>query len=382
MKASTPYALRGLFVALLSFFVVPVTTLRADVNEFNTDPDYLLHLTVRVITYYGAWSQPSVYDMSQTLAYGDSLFLYDDVSDYGEGPGDWWGSEYTVVNHTWEFIGTYGGGGGGGGGGFNINDPNTWPAFFKHAYFNYDVDFEEASLWHSGDTDYGQVFDFNFGFMTPERAEKAVYAATFAHVARRSAPAAADGAAIVLTKAEQVGWNMFLINELIQMVRRQAEDRKNDNWSYITYEMYHPFYDIWYVGRASGYGTPGEVLARRLTNHQYAPNPYRKSFAEGWEFANLHSAIMTKGSDYGAWCVARGREQMLYDKHLSSDHFLANLSRGVKVDNHKGLMYHSTAVFYQGELHPYTGNPSLDNWIEHLEGPPLINFASPVISQP
>ncbi len=76
----------------------------------------ILHVTYTAYNYQGAYNW-TYYTDTVSLHFGESISLYDDVQNHGEGPYDLWGVEFVYDYDWWEFIGSTGGGGGGGSGG-------------------------------------------------------------------------------------------------------------------------------------------------------------------------------------------------------------------------------------------------------------------------
>ncbi len=105
-----------------------------------------------------------------------------------------------------------------------------------------------------------------------------------------------------------------------------------------------------YYGRTSGYGTPNQILRRRLYSHRFA--------AAGVTSWKVDRAIQSYPIGY--WAI-RGREQQLIDAAggIGAPN-LANLVRGVSKYNLNGPLYHFTSDVAFGNIAPYTGNIHYD----------------------
>ena len=121
--------------------------------------------------------------------------------------------------------------------------------------------------------------------------------------------------------------------------------------THVTYTTTNPATGEVYVGRASGFGTPVEVVRNRDASHHMT--------AEGFGPARLDQ--FANGRIGGA--AVRGREQQMIDAFggarsdpdRRSDSRSANRIRGVSKLNPKGLIYHAAANAAFGNIHPYTG---------------------------
>jgi RHS repeat-associated protein len=96
-----------------------------------------------------------------------------------------------------------------------------------------------------------------------------------------------------------------------------------------------------YVGRASGFGTPKEVMDSRFRYHHMRL----------WGYGNPELDEYAYGPD--GYPAIRGREQQLYDHHMP---WTANSIRPVSARNEDGRFYWQASNEAFGELHPYTGN--------------------------
>ncbi len=108
--------------------------------------------------------------------------------------------------------------------------------------------------------------------------------------------------------------------------------------------LHHPNGQV-YLGRASGFGTPYQVMMRRYYHH----NKWR---ALGFGKPSLDRAAI---GPFG-YAAIRGREQQLIDFYggIGSPK-VANIIRGVGRYNIKGRVYHYTSNYYFGNIAPYTG---------------------------
>jgi hypothetical protein len=122
-----------------------------------------------------------------------------------------------------------------------------------------------------------------------------------------------------------------------------AREHEDDFRTYITYSIYGkdgtPYY-----GRASGFGTPQQILSRRFSSHHMRllgyGSPQLDKFMEG---------------PAGRLAI-RGREQQLIDsKGGIGSGLVGNMIRGVGVLNPNGKIYHEASSAAFGEIAPYTG---------------------------
>ncbi|GAA3614591.1 DUF6443 domain-containing protein [Flavivirga amylovorans] len=119
---------------------------------------------------------------------------------------------------------------------------------------------------------------------------------------------------------------------------------------HVTYTKIGPNGEV-YVGRASGFGTPQEIVARRDASHHMT--------ALGFGIARLD--VFHKG--VAGRAAVRGREQQLIDSYggaLSDPNRKANATsanaiRGVARYNPNGYTYHKAASMSFGEAHGFTG---------------------------
>ena len=128
------------------------------------------------------------------------------------------------------------------------------------------------------------------------------------------------------------------LNAVASQIAKQHEER-----IYVTYTLSR-FDGRRYIGRASGYGTPQQVMMSRYASHEWRllgyGNPQLDRFASG---INGRLAI-------------RGREQQLIDHHGGiGAPYVANIIRGVAASNPSGPIYHAASSAMFGEIATYTG---------------------------
>jgi hypothetical protein len=115
---------------------------------------------------------------------------------------------------------------------------------------------------------------------------------------------------------------------------------------YITYEIYNPAINTYYVGRASGFGTSEQIFSKRFNNHKW------KSFIEkNGGKASIDQTIYSYPA--GKWAI-RGREQQLYDYHLNLGHKMANISDPIFYYHPYAYFYHTMSNVAFGEIAPYS----------------------------
>lgn len=131
----------------------------------------------------------------------------------------------------------------------------------------------------------------------------------------------------------------------VQGAVRAAEQRAQQR-TYVTYVLTKPSYptDLKYFGRASGYGTPQQVMMARYARHE------RRLLG----YAN---PVLDKSATGEAGRLAiRGREQQLIDHEGGIGTVrVGNLIRGVAQLNPQGRLYHEACNKAFGPLAPYTG---------------------------
>jgi len=112
---------------------------------------------------------------------------------------------------------------------------------------------------------------------------------------------------------------------------------------YITYTLTNG--NSTYVGRASGYGTPYQIMMRRYSGH------HMRAF--GYSNPVLDRAIQ----GVQGYPAIRGREQQMIDFFGGAGSpNVGNIYRGVsKLDVVGGRLYHGMSNLYFGPLAPYTG---------------------------
>jgi RHS repeat-associated protein len=114
--------------------------------------------------------------------------------------------------------------------------------------------------------------------------------------------------------------------------------------TYVTYILTHPITGEKYIGRASGFGTPYQIMMRRYNSHHMR--------AKGFQDPRLDAA--TQGYPVG-YAAIRGREQQVYDKWVLSKVPIGNVIRPVWQYNPFGYTYWETSNLLFGNLAPYTG---------------------------
>ena len=136
--------------------------------------------------------------------------------------------------------------------------------------------------------------------------------------------------------------------------------------THITYTMFNAVEGKVYTGRASGYGSPASVLAKRFASgHHMTAKGYGPAVIDQMRVATLSWA--GRHAD-PAFQAIRGREQQLIDQAggamsdvrqgRTADPFTlsGNAIRGVSAGNPLGPIYHRQASAQFGEIAPYTGN--------------------------
>jgi len=106
------------------------------------------------------------------------------------------------------------------------------------------------------------------------------------------------------------------------------------------------------------------AVANREANHHIDEDD--EPGQPGFQRATLDRYAVGTAVDYGdrsrdlAYSAIRGREQQLIDFRGGSQSDVSpprteNRFRAVRKGNEKGLLYHLTANYLFGQLHPYTG---------------------------
>ena len=114
--------------------------------------------------------------------------------------------------------------------------------------------------------------------------------------------------------------------------------------TYITYVLTNPTTGQVYAGRASGYGTPNQVLWDRLSRHHM------------WQRGFTQHRIDVAAQGDQAYSAIRGREQQLLDSFGGvGDPQVANAIRGVAKTNPFGRFFHAASDNWFGNIAPYTG---------------------------
>ena len=115
--------------------------------------------------------------------------------------------------------------------------------------------------------------------------------------------------------------------------------------TYITYTLTNPTGQV-YVGRASGFGSPQDILAGRLSSHHMIPLGFGAPMID----------VAVQGAQ--GYPAIRGREQQLIDAHGGvGSPAVANVVRGVSAWNPFGFIYWAASNAWFGALAPYTGVP-------------------------
>jgi hypothetical protein len=100
----------------------------------------------------------------------------------------------------------------------------------------------------------------------------------------------------------------------------------NSYRTYITYIGWDVDAALPYVGRASGFGTPMEILKKRMSSH------HRKLIGEYVEYST------------NSYAEVRGREQLLIDRMFNGLHNVANDINGISIRNGKFQRYINAAL--------------------------------------
>jgi len=112
---------------------------------------------------------------------------------------------------------------------------------------------------------------------------------------------------------------------------------------YVTYILHHPNGQV-YLGRASGFGTPYQVMMRRYSGHERRKDGFANPTLDRYAHGQL-----------GRHAI-RGREQQLIDYFGGLGHpKVGNAIRGVSQYNPMGRYYHTMSNQYFGNIAPYTG---------------------------
>ena len=136
-------------------------------------------------------------------------------------------------------------------------------------------------------------------------------------------------------------------------------ERRLSERVFVTYTKTHPDGRV-YVGRASGTGSPLDVIRRRDLGHHMNALGFGPAvldqFVTGFTSVQAGTGFVTTLS---AYVVIRGREQQLIDFYggSMSDGNLkgANLIRGVSKWNPLGRVYHAASSAIFGQIAEYTG---------------------------
>ena len=214
---------------------------------------------------------------------------------------------------------------------------------------NDNAKFADALKWAEGQNnqDNDETQEASAGallFLTAEEAAKRAAAQT----AASSTAASTTAGGLSGTSLGLLGTTLLLHGDTDTTVKEWREKEKER--VYVTYTKIGPDGKI-YVGRASGFGTPEEVLARRDASHHMNILGFAPAVLD-------QSGVGTEGS-----MAIRGREQQLIDYHggamsdsdRRSDAVSANRIRGVSKINPRGYKYHQAASAAFGEKYKFTG---------------------------
>jgi hypothetical protein len=128
---------------------------------------------------------------------------------------------------------------------------------------------------------------------------------------------------------------------------------------YVTYTKLNTRTGRVYVGRASGYGTPADIVARRDRAHHMSLRGYGPALPD--RSAPATRPFLLRHLD-PAYHAIRGREQQMIDAFGGSIREKGlrgtrsgNTIRGVKKDHMLGRVYDAAASARFGRIAPYTG---------------------------
>ncbi|WP_223276868.1 RHS repeat domain-containing protein [Stenotrophomonas maltophilia] len=134
---------------------------------------------------------------------------------------------------------------------------------------------------------------------------------------------------------------------LVQAVQNRQQEK-----TYVTYTMsrMESVRTITYVGRASGYGSPEQVMMQRYARHWLRR-------LEGY----VNPKLDKSGRGQPGRLAIRGREQQMIDyKGGIGSEKVGNLIRGVAKANPAGPIYHEASNAMFGEINSYTGYQLID----------------------
>jgi len=128
----------------------------------------------------------------------------------------------------------------------------------------------------------------------------------------------------------------------------RAMEKRQEQRTHVTYTLtkHGDFGPVIYAGRASGYGTPEQIMMRRFSRHLLKR-------LEGYGNPTLDKSA---NGESGRLAI-RGREQQLIDDAGGVGTVrVGNAIRGVSTFNPFGPVYHESSNAAFGPLAPYTGN--------------------------
>lgn len=152
----------------------------------------------------------------------------------------------------------------------------------------------------------------------------------------------AAGTVIIICAAYEA--TSYVTSKVYDAVSSRVQKENERVW--VTYTLDGPDGKI-YIGRASGFGTPQQVLNRRFASHHMKDYGYDSPILDKF-------AIGARGS--AAYAAIRGREQQMID-HLGGvgSTNVGNRIRGVRKNHPLGRTYHIKSNQMFGPLHQYTG---------------------------
>ena len=125
---------------------------------------------------------------------------------------------------------------------------------------------------------------------------------------------------------------------------------------YVTYTKRNVYTGQVYSGRATGYGTPKDIVSARDKRHHVVGRGWGPAIVDRAAPATLPWSMRHMDPAYQA---IRGREQQLIDYHggaISEGGTSANAIRGVAVDNYYGWLYWTQSnILFKETLYTYTG---------------------------
>lgn len=136
-----------------------------------------------------------------------------------------------------------------------------------------------------------------------------------------------------------------LISSLTYPIAKAIGEIFGQQRVYVTYILRSPSLMRYYLGRASGYGSPVDVLYRRLVGHYHY-------MVKGYTDVTIDQVAYGEG----ARAAIRGREQQLIDHYGGVGSYdVANSIRAVSMWNSQGWNFWDASNQAFGRLAPYTG---------------------------